>query len=92
MPFQSSWDDIAGELSFTDFVNAMAAAREARPDAVIGFGGGSAMDVAKLVAALADGRQRIGDVVGVEKLAGRTLWLACIPTTAGTGSEVTPGC
>jgi alcohol dehydrogenase len=84
------WHDIAGEPTIPEFKNALQAAREARPGAVIGLGGGSAMDVAKLVAALADERQSIEQAFGVDNLPGRSLWLACIPTTAGTGSEVTP--
>jgi alcohol dehydrogenase class IV len=81
---------IATEPAVATFEATMAAAREARPDAVIGLGGGSAMDVAKLVAALYDGRQTIHEVFGIEKLASRALYLACLPTTAGTGSEVSP--
>jgi alcohol dehydrogenase class IV len=84
------WHDMAGEPTIPEFKQALAAARQARVDAVIGLGGGSAMDVAKLVAALSDGRQAIEEVIGVDKLLGRALWVACIPTTAGTGSEVTP--
>jgi alcohol dehydrogenase class IV len=79
-----------GEPTLGDLAAAIAAASEFGADAVVGFGGGSAMDVAKLVAALADGRQDIFDVVGIGLLAGRALPLACIPTTAGTGSEATP--
>lgn len=48
------------------------------------------MDIAKLVAAFAESSDSIERAFGVDKLAGRSLWLACIPTTAGTGSEVTP--
>jgi alcohol dehydrogenase class IV len=84
------WHDMAGEPTIPEFKNALSAAHQARVDAVIGLGGGSAMDVAKLVAALIDGRQVIEEVIGVDKLLGRALWVACIPTTAGTGSEVTP--
>ncbi len=84
------WDGIAGEPTLTEFRAAMAAAKACGADCVIGLGGGSAMDVAKLVAALLDGAQTIEDVIGVDLLRGRALPLACIPTTAGTGSEVTP--
>jgi alcohol dehydrogenase class IV len=66
---------------------ALAAARAFRPDLVIGLGGGSVMDVAKLVAALWDSDQSIIDVVGVGKISGRRTALAQVPTTSGTGSE-----
>jgi alcohol dehydrogenase class IV len=65
----------------------LAAARAFRPDLVIGLGGGSVMDVAKLVAALWDSEQSIPDVVGVGKINGRRSALAQVPTTSGTGSE-----
>lgn len=84
------WDGVEGEPTLAEFADAMAAARACRADSVIGLGGGSAMDVAKLVAALFDGAQAIDEVIGVDLLARRALPLACIPTTAGTGSEVTP--
>ena len=84
------WDRLAGEPTLTEFADALAEARGFGADCVIGLGGGSAMDVAKLVAALFDGAQSIDDVVGVDRLTHRALPLACIPTTAGTGSEVTP--
>ena len=59
---------------------------------VIGFGGGSSMDVAKLVALLADprGEQRLEQLYGVGLAKGPRLPLIQVPTTAGTGSEVTP--
>ncbi len=81
---------IAAEPTVRAFEQALQAARSAQPDAVIGLGGGSALDVAKLVAALYDGRQDVRDVFGIRKLAGRSKYLACLPTTAGTGSEVSP--
>ncbi|MBN8819056.1 MAG: iron-containing alcohol dehydrogenase [Sphingomonas sp.] len=84
------WDALTGEPTIQDFHDATREARQSRADAVVGLGGGSAMDVAKLVAALIDGRQTIEQAIGVDLLAGRALPLACIPTTAGTGSEVTP--
>lgn len=67
---------------------ALAAADAARPDLVVGFGGGSAMDLAKLVAVLHGGDQGIRDVVGAGRVAGpRRVGLVQVPTTAGTGSE-----
>lgn len=65
----------------------LSAARAFKPDLVIGLGGGSVMDVAKLVAVLWDSEQSILDVVGVDKIAGRRTALAQVPTTSGTGSE-----
>jgi alcohol dehydrogenase class IV len=69
---------------------AAAFAREQGVDGVIGFGGGSSMDTAKLVAVLAGGRQSLDAMLGVDKAQGPRLPLIQVPTTAGTGSEVTP--
>lgn len=66
---------------------ALAEARDFRPDLVIGLGGGSAMDVAKLVAVLWDTGQAVPDVVGAGKVEGRRTALVQVPTTSGTGSE-----
>jgi alcohol dehydrogenase class IV len=66
---------------------ALACAKAAQPDLVVGFGGGSAMDLAKLVAVLHDGGQAIADVVGAERVRGRNCALIQVPTTSGTGSE-----
>ncbi|MDZ4093900.1 MAG: iron-containing alcohol dehydrogenase, partial [Paracoccaceae bacterium] len=66
---------------------ALAVARGLRPDLVVGLGGGSVMDVAKLVSVLWDGAQRLADVVGPNKVAARLCALAQVATTAGTGSE-----
>jgi len=84
------WDALTGEPTIENFHDAMATARDCGADGVVGLGGGSAMDVAKLVAALIDGRQQLTETIGVDLLKSRALPLACIPTTAGTGSEVTP--
>ena len=66
---------------------ALALAEDIRPDLVIGFGGGSAMDLAKLVAVLAGSGQTLADVVGADRVSGRSVGLVQVPTTAGTGSE-----
>jgi alcohol dehydrogenase len=58
-------------------------------DAVVGIGGGSAMDVAKAVAVLAANKGKAADYLGLGKVPGPGLPKIMIPTTAGTGSEVT---
>jgi len=65
-------------------------ARSARVDGVIGLGGGSSLDVAKLVALLAVGKEELKSVYGVGNAKGPRLPLILVPTTSGTGSEVTP--
>lgn len=65
-------------------------ARKQKCDGVIGIGGGSAMDVAKLVALLAYAEQPLAAMYGVDQVRERRLPLVLMPTTAGTGSEVTP--
>ncbi|WP_035714696.1 iron-containing alcohol dehydrogenase [Azorhizobium doebereinerae] len=66
---------------------ALALAVEVAPDLVIGFGGGSAMDLAKLVAVLPSSGQTLAEVVGPEKVRARGARLMQVPTTSGTGSE-----
>ena len=65
-------------------------ARRHQTDIVIGFGGGSSMDVAKLISILAAGEQPLSAMYGIGNVKGDRLPLVQIPTTAGTGSEVTP--
>jgi alcohol dehydrogenase class IV len=68
----------------------MQKARPFHPDVVVGIGGGSVLDVAKLVAALVDNTQTLNDIVGIGLLQGRRQKLVCLPATSGTGSEVSP--
>jgi alcohol dehydrogenase class IV len=79
--------DLLPEPDTMALEGALAAARTCRPQLVVGLGGGSVLDVAKLVAALWDGDQSFADVVGRDKVAGRRSALAQVATTAGTGSE-----
>jgi alcohol dehydrogenase class IV len=64
-------------------------ARRYRPDGVLGLGGGSNMDLAKITAAAVTHGGAVVDYVGDDRLPGPVLPLVCVPTTAGTGSEVT---
>jgi alcohol dehydrogenase len=69
--------------------NAVEQARAAGADGVLGIGGGSSMDVAKLVAVLLGSGERLEDIYGVDQIKGKRTPLIQVPTTAGTGSEVT---
>ncbi|MEP4892371.1 MAG: iron-containing alcohol dehydrogenase [Aliiglaciecola sp.] len=71
-------------LSATEF------AQQLEVDGVIGFGGGSSLDVAKLIAVLATSNQTLKSMYGIGQVKGKRLPLILLPTTAGTGSEVTP--
>ncbi len=64
-------------------------ARKAKCDLVVGIGGGSAMDVAKAVAVLAANNGKAVDYLGLNRVPGPGLPKIMLPTTAGTGSEVT---
>ncbi|TAK91921.1 MAG: iron-containing alcohol dehydrogenase [Verrucomicrobia bacterium] len=72
------------------FEQVLAVARKENIEGVLGIGGGSAIDVAKLVAALTHGKQTASEVFGINLLASRALPLVCLPTTSGTGAEVSP--
>lgn len=63
-------------------------ARGFAPDVIVGFGGGSAMDLAKLASVLCGSSKNFRDIVGVDKAEARACLLIAVPTTAGTGSEV----
>ncbi len=78
------------EPSFNDFKKLMRRVGHLNPDVVIGIGGGSVLDLAKLVAAQLDNRQTLEEYVGIGLLQGRRKALICVPTTSGTGSEASP--
>jgi alcohol dehydrogenase len=81
---------IVQEPYFSDFKKLMQTVTSFNPDAVIGIGGGSVLDIAKLVAAQLENEQTLEDYVGIGLLKGRKKKLICLPATAGTGSEVSP--
>jgi alcohol dehydrogenase class IV len=72
------------------FESILSAARAEKIDGVLAIGGGSVIDVAKLIAALYHGQQTASEVFGINLLRQRELALVCLPTTAGTGAEVSP--
>lgn len=84
------FDHILAEPSLTDFNVILEKARQFGADSVIGIGGGSVLDVTKLTAAFINSDQRAEDCFGTGFIKRRGLWFACLPTTAGTGSEVSP--
>ena len=84
------FNDVESDPSKKTLLNAFSDAREFESTGVLGFGGGSSMDVAKLVSLLLGSNQQIETIWGVNNANGPRLPLVLIPTTAGTGSEVTP--
>ena len=85
----SIYADVVADPPESVVMDAVAKARDFKCDSVIGFGGGSSMDVAKLLAVLINGKQLLPDLYGVDKVTDGRLPLIQIPTTAGTGSEAT---
>ena len=82
--------DVVPEPPIESLEKLLAPVKEFSPDAVVGIGGGSAMDMAKLVAVLFSGKQKTDEVIGIGNVAGRSVKLITASTTSGTGSEVTP--
>ena len=83
-------ESISSEPTIDAFKKVLNSAFKFKTDCVVGIGGGSVMDVAKLVAALCDKKQSIEDVIGIDLLKARQIPLICVPTTSGTGSEMSP--
>lgn len=84
------FQDIVAEPTVNDFKRILELARQFQADSVAGIGGGSVLDVTKLVAAFIDSDQQVEDCFGTGFIRRKGLWFACLPTTAGTGSEVSP--
>jgi len=84
------FDAVEADPSKDTLLAAVEAGRVAGVTAVVGFGGGSPMDVAKLAAYLLGSGSDLDSIWGVGLAKGQHLPLALVPTTAGTGSEATP--
>jgi len=94
----------AGKLSYSVFAevepeprlevvdNSLSAAKEFNPDIIVGFGGGSALDIAKVTSIMCTNAEPIDQYFGMELVPNPGLPLILVPTTAGTGSEVTSIC
>ncbi|MGJ7515078.1 iron-containing alcohol dehydrogenase [Pseudomonas baetica] len=83
------FSDVQADPPESVILEAVQAARQCGADCVIGFGGGSSLDAAKLTALLARSEESLADIYGIDQTNGRRLPLILVPTTAGTGSEVT---
>ncbi len=84
------FDDVEADPSQKTLLKAIEIGKKIKATGVIGFGGGSSMDVAKLAALILGSNENLDDAWGVANAKGPRLPLVLIPTTAGTGSEVTP--
>jgi alcohol dehydrogenase class IV len=84
------FSDVESDPSLETLLKAVEAGQVARVTGVVGFGGGSSLDVAKLAALLLGSAEDIDAAWGVNNARGPRLPLVLVPTTAGTGSEVTP--
>lgn len=83
------FDGVEPDPKATTTLEAANIAKAENAACIVGFGGGSSMDVAKVAAFLAVSEQPLDAAYGVNKATGSRLPLVLVPTTAGTGSEVT---
>lgn len=84
------FSDVEPDPSLTTLMKAIEAGRSGKVTGVVGFGGGSSLDVAKLAGLILGSGENVENAWGVGNARGPRLPLALVPTTAGTGSEVTP--
>ena len=84
------FDNVEADPSIKTLMDCVQQGRDFDATGVIGFGGGSSMDVSKLTALLIGSNENIHEAWGVANAKGPRLPLALYPTTSGTGSEVTP--
>jgi alcohol dehydrogenase class IV len=83
------FDRVEPEPSIQNLLDASAMAKEGKFQVFVGVGGGSSMDVTKLVAALMNNEGPVQEMFGVDKVAHRGMPTILVTTTSGTGSEVT---
>ena len=83
-----TFDSVEAEPSLDNVLEAVKFAKEGATDVVIGLGGGSSMDVSKFVAIMLKYEGDIRNYLGIDNIPGRGLPTIMVPTTSGTGSEV----
>jgi alcohol dehydrogenase class IV len=84
------FDDVEPDPRYEIVSSCVEMVNKEKPELLIGFGGGSPMDIAKVTAIMATNKGSIADYFGVDLVPIPGLKTLMIPTTAGTGSEVTP--
>ncbi|MBJ7536832.1 iron-containing alcohol dehydrogenase [Marinomonas transparens] len=84
------FQDVIADPTESVILSAVGQAKTAKVEGIIGLGGGSSLDVAKLIALLCAGESTLASAYGVGNASTVRLPLLLVPTTAGTGSEVTP--
>jgi alcohol dehydrogenase class IV len=85
------FDEVVADPPESIVLAAAQAAKDHKATGVLSIGGGSPMDVAKLAALLARSGEQLADIYGMGNVKGQRLPLMLVPTTSGTGSEVTLG-
>ncbi|HRJ69911.1 MAG TPA: iron-containing alcohol dehydrogenase [Beijerinckiaceae bacterium] len=84
------FDEVEADPPEANILAGVAAAKAHGATGVLAIGGGSPMDVAKVIALIAGSGESLSEIYGIGMAKGPRLPLALVPTTAGTGSEVTP--
>ncbi len=84
------FEEVESEPNVATVEKAIKIVRQKSYDTVIGFGGGSALDAAKVIACLSRNAGEVRDYIGANKIPQRGVPFILVPTTAGTGSEVSP--
>ncbi|WP_052195086.1 iron-containing alcohol dehydrogenase [Aureimonas altamirensis] len=83
------FDAVVADPPESVLIACVEAARASGSDLVVGLGGGSSMDVAKLAAVMIGSTQPLAEMYGIDRVVGQRVPLVQVPTTAGTGSEAT---
>jgi alcohol dehydrogenase len=85
-----TFDGVEADPSIRVVRDGLAMAQDVEPEALIGLGGGSSMDTAKVISVLMANDGDVLDYIGTDRVPGPGLPKVTVPTTSGTGSEVSP--